>query len=147
MAHVLSEDAKLYYNTGSYATPTWTEITNVKDLTLSMDKGEVDLTTRASGGFNEFGDGLIDASVEFNILWDSSDTAFTALRTAFFAKTSVECLVLDGPSATAGSQGLRATMMVKSFTRNESLGEALMVDVTLRPVKNSDAAPAWFTAS
>lgn len=147
MAHVLSEDAKLYYNTGSYATPTWTEITNVKDLTLNIDKGEVDLTTRGSGGFNEFGDGLIDASVEFNILWDSSDTAFTALRTAFFAKTAVECLVLDGDSTTTGNQGLRATMMVKSFTRNETLGEALMVDVTLRPVKNSDAAPAWFTVS
>jgi hypothetical protein len=38
-------------------------------------------------------------------------------------------------------------MMVKSFTRNENLGEALMVDVSLRPVKNANSAPVWYTAT
>lgn len=145
MAHVLAEDAKLYYNTGTYGTPTWTEITNVKDLTLSLEKDEIDLTTRGSNGFKEFADGLIDASVEFGLLWDTSDAAFTALQDAFFNKTSEELLILDGSSATSGNQGLRATMMVKSFSRSESLGEALMVEVSVRPVKNSNAAPAWYT--
>lgn len=145
MAHVLAEDAKLYRNTGTYGSPTWTEIDNVKDLTLSLDKDEVDLTTRGSGGFKEFADGLIDASVEFQMVWDTSDANFTALQTAFFAKTAVEFLVLDGSSATAGNQGLRVTCMVKSFSRSETLGEALMVDVTIRPVKNANAAPAWYT--
>lgn len=146
MAHVLAEDAKLYYNTGTYGTPTWTEISNIKDLTLSVEKDEVDLTTRASGGFKEYADGLVDATVEFQMLWDSSDTAFTAMKTAFFNKTAVEVLVLDGDEATTGSQGLRATCMVKNFNRSETLGEALMTDISLRPVKNSDAAPAWYTA-
>ena len=50
MAHVLSENAKLYYNSGSYASPTWVEICNVKDVTLSLEKDEVDVTTRCSGG-------------------------------------------------------------------------------------------------
>lgn len=145
MAHVLAEDAKLYYNTGSYATPTWTEITNVKDLTLNLDKDEIDVTTRGSGGYKEFADGLIDASIDFSTVWDTSDTPFTAMRTAFFAKTAIEFLVLDGSSATSGNQGLRATCMIKTFTRNETLGDALMVDVSVRPVKNSDAAPAWYT--
>jgi len=145
MAHVLSEDAKVYRNTGSYASPTWDEITNVKDLTLGLEKGEVDVTTRASGGYNEFVDGLIDANVEFGMLWDDSDADFSAIQTAFFAKTAIEFLVLDGDSATSGNQGLRATMMIKSFSRSETLGEALMIDVSLRPVKNSDSAPDWYT--
>jgi len=145
MAHVLSENAKLYYNTGTYASPTWTEITLVKDVTLNLEKDEIDLTTRASGGFKEAADGLIDASVDFNHLWDASDTAFTALQTAFFNKTAEEFLVLDGSSATTGNQGLRATCMILSFTRNEALGEALTVDISIKPVKNTDAAPAWYT--
>lgn len=147
MAHVLSEDAKLYYNTGTYATPTWTEITNVKDVTLNLEKDETDVTTRASGGYKEFVDGLIDASVDFNMVWDTADTAFTAIQTAFFAKTAEEFLILDGDEGTAGSQGLRVTCMIKSFTRNETLGEALTADVSIRPVKNSDAAPAWYTST
>lgn len=147
MAAVLSENAKLYRNSGSYGTPTWDLIDNVKDLTLNLDKDEVDITTRGSGGFKEFIDGMIDASIDFGMVWDTADTDFTAIRTAFFAKTAIEFLILDGLQATSGSQGLRVTCMIKSFTRNENLGEALMVDVTLRPVKNANAAPAWYTAS
>lgn len=147
MSHVLSENAKLYRNSGSYGSPTWDLISNVKDLTLNLDKDETDVTTRASGGFKEFVDGMIDASVEWSMLWDTSDANFTAIRTAFFAKTAVEFLILDGDEGTAGSQGLRVTCMVKGFTRNETLGEALMVDVNIRPTKNANAAPAWYTAS
>lgn len=147
MAHVLSEDAKLYYNTGSYASPTWSEIDNVKDLTLSQDKGEVDLTTRASGGYEETGDGLISISVEFSMLYDTAEAYFGALEQAFTNKTAVEFAVMDGPIATTGSEGLRATCMVKTFSRNESLGDALMMDIVLRPVKNSDAPPVWYTVS
>lgn len=147
MAHVLSENAKTYRNTGSYASPVWDLVDSIKDLTLNLDKDETDVTTRASGGFKEFVDGLIDASIEFSMLWDTSNADFTAIRQAYFAKTAIEFLVLDGLVATTGSQGLRVTCMVKSFTRNETLGEALMVDVTVRPVKNANAAPAWYTVA
>jgi len=145
MTFVLAEDAKLYRNTASYATPTWSEMDNVIDLTLNLEKEEADVTTRGSGGWTEVVDGKKDATVEFQMLWDTADTNFTALQDAFLNNTSVEVLVLDGPEGTAGSQGLRATMMVKSFSRSEDLGDALKVDVSLRPVKNSDAAPEWYT--
>ena len=150
MAFVLAENAKLYYNTGSYATPTWSEICNVKDLTLSLEKDEVDVTTRCSGGFKEYSDGLLDANVTFNMLYDPTDAAFTALQSAFFGKSAVEFAVMDGalpPASGETSQGLRATCMVKSFSRSESLGEALMTDVAIRPVANDDAAPEWHSVT
>ena len=147
MSHVLSENAKLYYNAGTYASPTWTVINNIKDVTLNLDKDEVDVTTRGSGGFKEYVDGLIDATVDFGMLWDTTDAAFTAFQTAFFAKTAVEVLVLSGVYTAGAHQGLRATCMVKSFSRGETLGEALTVDVSIRPVKNSDHAPQWYTGT
>ena len=147
MTHVLSEDAIIYYNSASYATPTWVELTNVKDVTLNLEMGEVDVTTRASGGWTENVQGLLSASVDFNMLWDNDDAGFTAVRTAFFAKSGIEILVLDGAhDATAGtSQGLRATCMVGNFTRTETLGEALTVDVSIKPVLNSNSSPEWYT--
>ncbi len=147
MSHVLSENAKFYRNSGSYGSPTWDLISNVKDLTLNLNKDKTEVTTRGSGGFKEYVDGLIDSTVDFSMVWDNADSDFTAIRTAFFAKTPVEFLILDGLQATAGSQGLRVTCMIESFTRNETLGEALMVDVTIAPVKNSNSPPAWYTAS
>ena len=149
MAHVLSENAVLYYNAGTYAAPTWTEITNCKDVTLGLEGSEVDVSTRAGNGWTESVQGLLTASIDFNMLWDrgSTDGAFIAISAAFFAKTSVEMLVLDGPyDATDGdSQGLRAICMVATFNRNETLGEALTVDVSLKPIKNTSAAPTWWT--
>ena len=145
MAHVLSIDAKAYRNTASYGSPTWDLISNIRDLTLNVTKDAVDITTRASGGWREFADGLKDASITFGMVWDTADADFTAIRTAFTGNTAIEFLILDGLSATTGSQGLRVTCMVSGFTRNETLGEALMVDVEIRPVKNANAAPAWYT--
>lgn len=142
----LSENAKLYINSGTYASPTWDEVTLVKDVQLNMEKGEADVTTRASGGYTETADGLISATIDFGILYDTTDTEFNSLRSAFTGKTSVEVLVLDGDQSTTGNQGLRATCMVKTFNRSETLGEALMVDVSLLPTSNSDSAPSWFTS-
>lgn len=147
MAHVLSQNAKLYYNAGTYGTPTWTLISNVRDLTLNVNKTAVDVSTRGGGGWVESVDGLKDASIEFGMVWDTSDAAFTAIKTGFLNNTSVELYVLDGAYNTTGSQGLRATCMIEAFSREENLGDALQVQVTARPVKNSNAAPTWVTVT
>jgi hypothetical protein len=149
--HVLAENCCLYYNAGTYAVPTWTLIENIKDVSLSLEGSAVDVSTRASGGWTENVQGLLTSTIEFNILWNrgSGDAAFTAIQSAFFNKTGIEMLVLDGAyDATDGdSQGLRATMMVSNFSRSETLGEAVSADVSMAPVLNSNAHPVWWTQS
>ena len=46
----------------------WTEIEAVKDVTLSVDAAEVDITTRASGGWKEYVAGLRDVTLEFEMV-------------------------------------------------------------------------------
>lgn len=149
MALVLGYNAKLYRNTGSYGSPTWDECPGVKDLTLNGERDKVDVSTRGGGGFREYVPGLADHSVSFNMNWDNADSDLTTIRTAFSSATanSLEFLVLEGGSATSGNQGLRAKMGVFGFTRNEPLDGALTVDVELAPIKNGDAAPAWYTVA
>ena len=43
--------AKLYRNTGSGGTPAWNEIPNVRDVTLNLETGEADVSTRGNGGW------------------------------------------------------------------------------------------------
>ena len=69
-----------------------------------------------------------------------------AIRTAFLTKATLEMLVLDGDVATPGSEGLRATMRVASFSRSEELEEALKVSVSVKPAY-SENPPEWFTAT
>jgi len=67
MTHVLSENAVMYFNAGTYAAPTWTEISNIKDVTLNLEGSEVDVSTRASGGWTENVQGLCKYEVSIRV--------------------------------------------------------------------------------
>ncbi len=144
MTAKLGLDAKLYRNTGTYAVPAWNEVTNAKDVTLNLEAGEVDASRRGSGGWRETLTALKDGSVEFELVYDNADTEFTALKDAFFNGTTVELAVMDGEIATTGTQGLRATMSVTNFSRNEPLEEVLTVSVTVKPAPAANP-PEWMT--
>jgi len=135
-------EGKLYYNAGSYATPDWKELKNVKDVTLNMEKGEADVTTRGNAGWRATVGTLKEGSLEFEMVWDTEDEGFAALQAAWFGDTPVEMAVMDGPIATSGSQGLRATMSVISFSRKEPLEEAMSVSVSVKPTY-AEHAPEW----
>lgn len=142
----LGLEAKLYRNTGSYGTPVWNEVENVKDVTLNLEAGEADVTTRGNAGWRANIATLKDASLEFEMVWDTADDDFTAIRTAFLSNGSVEFAVMDGDIETAGSQGLRATMSITNFSRSEPLEEAIKVSVTAKPTYAANA-PEWMTIS
>jgi predicted secreted protein len=142
MSTRLGMDAKLYRNTGTFAAPTWTEVTNVKDLTLNLEKGEADVTTRANGGWRATVGTLKDASIDFQMVWDTADAAFSAIQQAFFGNTNIEFAIMDGVMTDPTSEGLRATFDIFNFTRNEALEEAIMVDVTIKPTYTANA-PQW----
>lgn len=142
----LGMDAKLYRNLGSYETPTWAEVKNVKDVTLNLEAGEADVTTRGNAGWRANIATLKDASLEFEMVWDTDDDDFSAIRQAFLSSGAVEFAVMDGDIETEGSQGLRATMAITGFSRSEPLEEAISVSVTAKPTY-ADNPPEWMTVS
>jgi len=142
----LGGQAKLYYNTGTYAAPVWAVLANVKDLTLNLEKGEADVTTRGNQGWRATLGTLKEGSVEFEMVWDTEDDGFTAIQQAYFGDTAIEVAVMDGDITEAGSQGLRASMSVTKFTRKEPLEEALGVEVSLKPSYAANA-PQWMVTT
>ena len=135
---ILGRECKAYYsdtlldgaNTGSVS---WNEVDNIKDLTLNLDKDTADMKTRGSGGWGQERTTFKNATVEFQMLWKSSDPAFTAIRDAYLNDTEVAFAAMDGDIATSGKQGLASNFEVSNFTRNEPLEEGVTVDVTLTP--------------
>lgn len=147
MAIKFGIDGKVYYNTGSFASPTWALMPNVRDLTINLSGEKADVTTRGNAGWKAEKRVLKTASIEFEMIWDTEDDGCAALAAAYFANSSMEFLILDGPVGTAGSEGLRATMDVSEFGRSEQLTDAMKVPVTLTPTYVTDPAqaPAWVT--
>jgi len=140
MALRLGLDAKLYRKDGA----TWDLVANVRDVTLSLETGEADVTTRGNDGWRATVGTLKDASIEFEMVWDTEDEDFSAFLSAFMSGTTVELLVMDGDRGTEGNQGLEASCRIISFTRSEPLEEAITVSVTAKPTYAA-IPPTWVT--
>ena len=135
MAVVLGLDAILMRGTAGQTAAT--EVKNVKDLTLSMESGEADVTTRATSGWKASIATLKEASLEFGILYDTEDADFTVFRDAYFGNTPLALFVTDG-----NGSGLDADWSITGFSVEQPLEEALTVSVTAKPTA-STRAPAW----
>ncbi|MBI5725257.1 MAG: hypothetical protein HZA50_14960 [Planctomycetes bacterium] len=147
MSIKLGMEAKLYFcAAGIGGTPTWTELTNVKNVTLNLQTGEADVTTRANGGWKATAATLKEGSIEFEMIWDTEDDGFAAIKDAYFGNSIIGMAVMDGVIAQAGSQGLWADCMITNFSRDEALEEAISVKITAKPTY-SENAPQWKTVA
>lgn len=135
MAYKLGLEAKLFH--GAAGTTAASEMTNVKDVTLTLETGEADITTRAAEGWRATAATLKDASVEFEMVWDTEDAGFTAIKNSYFNAAPLALFVSDGEGS-----GLDADFVVTSFSRSEPLEEALTVSVTCKPTL-VNRAPVW----
>ncbi len=145
MSVKLGMDAKLYFcAAGIGGSPVWTLLGNVKNVTLNLQKGEADVTTRANNGWKATAGTLKEGSIEFEMVWDTTDAGFTAIQQAYFNNSLIGMAAMDGPIATNGSQGLWADCMITDFSRDEPLEEAITVKVTAKPTYSANA-PIWKT--
>ena len=135
MAIVLGLDAKLLR--GAAGQTGATEVKNVKDLTLNLESGVADVTTRATKGWRASVATLKEASLEFGILYDTEDADFLAFQEAYFGNIPLALFVTDG----AGG-GLDANWSITGFSIEQPLEEALTVQVTAKPTA-STRAPQW----
>ena len=137
MAIKLGLDAKLFR--GVAGTQGTIEVTNVKDVSLSLESGEADVTTRKAKGWKLSVATLKEASLEITILYDTEDEDFLAFKEAYFSNTPLSLFITDGDTT---AHGLDADFSVTGFTVDQPLEEAVTVKVTAKPTA-SDRAPVW----
>lgn len=144
--YMLGMNAKIYMDTSVPLTGSnqaaWIagppdELTNVRDVTLNLETGEADITTRANSGWRATAPTLKDGSVDFEMVWKTTDTLFDEIETAWSAGTEISFFVTDGGLAT-GFKGLLSNMTVTNLSRSEPLDGAVMYSVTLKPSSYSE---------
>lgn len=143
MAIVLGLNCKLFR--GAAGTTASTEMKNVKDVTVSLETGEADITTRAASGWRVSAATLKEASIEWGMLYDTDDEDTQAVSTAFFTNTPLALFVSDG----AGS-GLDCDASITQFNIEQNLEEGVNISVTAKPTNiggTAGRAPSWKTGS
>jgi hypothetical protein len=137
---ILGMNAVLKY--GTAGTRANSNLTNVRNVTLNLETGESDVTTRANNGWRATVATLKDASLEWEMVWEAGDAGFNAIKSAFLGNSAISLLALSS----ATGEGLDADFMITNFTREEPLEEAIMVSVTAKPTL-STRAPSWYSGT
>lgn len=125
-------DCKLYRNGGTYGSPTWTEINEVKDLAVNGKWAEGDASTRASP-VKQQEPTQLEIEVNGMVLVSLAGTNFVALDDAFIAKTLLDVLVLNKDSATNGARGYRCDMKLFDFSEDQKIDGVLYRAMVLKP--------------
>ena len=150
MSFVLGMDHKLYYsdtpviaaNEAAYDTIS-NLIGNVRDASTNLETGEADKTTRANDGWRSTAATLKDGTLEWEMVWDTSDAAFAAIQTAWETRAEIALAALDGLIATVGSQGLTGNFQITNFSRSEDLEDVAKVSVTAK----ASSFNSWWTVA
>ncbi len=129
---LLGMNAKIYQGAAGSALATLTEMANVKDVTLNLEAGEADVTTRANQGWRATAPTLRECTAEFEMLWKPGDAGFDAVKTAFLSAGTIRLAVLTGDRSTTGTEGPLGDFSITNFSRNEPLEEGVTVSVTAK---------------
>ena len=136
-------DCKLYYYTGSYASPTWAEINAVADIKVDESKDEFEITTRNELGLKVFDATTISFMVAGKIRVPGiaqSDADYLALRNTFYANTVLEYLVLDGEATANGASGMRFFGKVFKWNEDQSMGVSTFREFEIKPTVSTTLA-------
>ncbi len=142
MPVTLGKSCKLYRgNAGAQAA---TIVDNVRDLTLDLERDEIDASGRDSGDWEEVVSSLKKGAVSFTVKWKKADAGFIAIRDAWINGTALAFLIMDDLKTVPDAQGLDADFTVLKFQIKQELRDIVIVDVSIKPTP-STRTPAWFT--
>lgn len=132
---------KLFRNSGTYGSPTWNEIVSTRDITISDNYAEADVSRRGEG-LKQTEPSLREITIDFEMVWDTADEDFAALYTAYAAKTLVELAYADGAIGTLGTvasggtadvQAFRVSCKIVKWEKSLPLEGAATVSITAKP--------------
>ena len=137
--------AQVYRNTGSYGSPVWAAL-RVEALKFTDKPGAVFDTSDRTISVNTKIGTRYEWMLEFEFLWDASDTGLAAVVTAMQSNGGIELNVTDDAIATTGTKGLRAEWTSESGWDNDAqLQAGQKIKAKFVPYGNYTNAPVRWT--
>ena len=143
MAIKIGLEAKLLY--GTAGTTGATEADNVKDVSLNLESGSADITTRGARGWRVKVATLKEGTVEFGMNYDPENTFCALVMQNFLNNTAMAFFVSDG-----SGNGLDADFSLTGCSMEQPLEDAISISVTAEPTYiggENARAPQWKTAN
>lgn len=144
-------DAKLYYNSGTHASPTWVLITRAVDVAAPLSQDESEVNSRSSRWKKRLPN-LKDVELNFGYrVPRGADTVFDALLAMLISGNIVEFACMDDIITYTGAQGPRAYMMATAQNLSQALADGGLVEFSLKAAYyetgGSVVDPDWYEAA
>lgn len=140
-------DSKLYLNTGTYGTPSWTELTKVRECKLNYSRKTVEDGAREEKG--------LETHTATRFVYDvtgtyrkkavgGSDTSYDTMNGSYHTGVPKEYLVLNdgGSPTTNGSEGVRGYFILDTWGEDQGVDAAGFKDFRLMPAVSPTAGEA-----
>lgn len=138
MAVLKGIDCKVYRNSGTYGSPTWSLVNPVIEVTVNLENSAFDASNRDSNYRLQL-PALTDISVDLRMHKDKADADFEALEDAAQGRTTIDLLILDGVQTSGDSDGWRIQGFFTSWNESQPLEDAVTVDATFVPAATANA--------
>jgi hypothetical protein len=150
-APIVGLDAKLYYNSGTHASPTWVLIADAIDASSDIATTMVEIASRASNYAGNL-PGLVKFSGSFTLLHTlASNSVITALTGMATGRSAKEFAFMDQLIATNGSKGMRFFAYIETMSLGAGLEEGETWDISLQSAfvieSSAKVDPDWYTVS
>lgn len=137
---MLGITAKAYYrSSGTYASPTWTELTLFADVSVNPTWDEADTSSRTSRVKTSLKT-MLGVEITARMRKKMLNTQYTAMMNAVLSDDVVDFLILDGDRAVEGVRGWRFDGQVFQGNEGQGLADAQFVELVIRPA-DSDNLP------
>lgn len=138
MAVLKGIDCKVYRNSATYGSPTWSLVNPVIEVTVNLENSAFDASNRDSNYRLQL-PALTDISVDIRMHKDKADADFEALEDAAQGRTTIDLLILDGVNTLDASDGWRIQGFFTSWNESQPLEDAVTVDATFVPAATANA--------
>lgn len=145
MALHLGINSKFYLNPGSFGSPTWGVVNGISDLQYDPKWDEGSGTTRVSP-VKMYAPTQLDIPISGQHLCDDS-TNYTTLEAAFYARTVIDVMVLNGSNTTNGTTGVRFNSYLFEWTVNQGLDQVEYRKFTIKPAIDGTNLPKTVAVS
>lgn len=102
-------------------------VAKARDVKLTADGKEIDVSSRSGAGWKEFLQGLKEWALSVDQVWVADDTGLAALQAAFLSGDVLAAELLD-----ADGYGFSGDVIVTKFERGEPLEAGVMCPVELK---------------
>jgi hypothetical protein len=144
MGLTIGLECKAYRNTGTYASPTATEITSVIDVSMNLEMNVATVKSRGNGWEKALG-GCHKSPKTIKLLRNNADTDQIAFLAAFIARTMVGLIFADGVFATSGTVYEKGEYLITKYQPGETLEEGTTIEMEVMPYAKSTNDPLWVT--